>query len=145
SSDATLRLWDAEKGTPLAVLEGGDASGLESVVWSPDGNLLATSAVNGTIRLWDVKTLKVRHVLTAHTSEIDSTAFSPGGKTLASGCKDKTLRFWDVQSGSLKQTLTGFETRIESLAYSPDGKLLAAGSGGAESLVRLWNVAELKN
>jgi len=71
-------------------------------------------------------------------------AFSPDGRTLVSGCKDKTLKLWNVEAATLRQTLTGFATRIESLAYSFDGKLLAAGSGGPESLVRLWNTDQFQ-
>jgi WD40 repeat protein len=91
------------------VLEG-HAGGLESVAFSPDGKLLATSSQDSTVRLWEVETGKVRHTLKGHDGEIDSVAFAPDGKTLASGCKDKTIKLWDAQTGALLRTLTGPKT-----------------------------------
>jgi hypothetical protein len=72
---------------------------------------------------------------------VDSVAFSPDGKAVASGCKDTTIKLWDARTGALRKTLTGPKNRLESLAFSPDGKTLASGSGGPESLVWLWPIA----
>src|SRR5258708_40027729 len=42
------------------------------------------------------------------------------------------------------RTLTSFLGRIESLTFSPDGKTLATGGGGGDPMVRLWDLAALK-
>lgn len=45
---------------------------------------------------------------------------------------------WDLGSSSLLKELRGHEDAVYSLSFSRDGSLLA--SGGAEPLVRLWDV-----
>ena len=94
------------------------------------------------MRLWELETGKVRHVLEGHRGEIDSVAFSPDGTIVASGCKDTTIKLWDPSTGELRQTLTGPKNRLESLAFAPDGKTLASGSGGPEALIWLWPMAK---
>src|SRR5262249_16828636 len=103
----------------------GHTGGLESIRFSPDGKLLASSSQDATVRIWEAATGKLRHTLKGHESEIDSVAFSADGKTVASGCKDKTLKLGDVETGGLRRTVRGTKNRLESLAFAPDGSILA--------------------
>ena len=54
---------------------------VHSVSFSPDGRTLASGSEDKTIRLWDVKTGKLRKTL-AHTDQVNHVLFSPDGKTL---------------------------------------------------------------
>ena len=56
SADGTVRLWDAVTGEQQRVFHGGDAGGVYSVSFSPDGATLASGSRDGTVLLWDVKT-----------------------------------------------------------------------------------------
>jgi WD40 repeat protein len=52
--DFAIRLWDAENGTLLRMLEG-HTRGVDALEFSPNGQLLASAAYDGTLRLWGIR------------------------------------------------------------------------------------------
>src|SRR5262245_28762317 len=54
--------------------------GIGSVVFSPDGRLLATAGPGQSIQLWDVETHEELRRLEGHRTFIRTLAFSPDGK-----------------------------------------------------------------
>ena len=53
AGDGTVRLWDASTGDPAGVLEGHTAA-VTGLAFSPDGLRLATSSLDGSLRLWQL-------------------------------------------------------------------------------------------
>lgn len=109
------------------------------VAFSPDGQLLATSSVDRTVKLWRLADRKLIQSLT-HPEGITSIAFSPDGQWLASGSYDKTVRVWRLQDGALARTLTGHGGTVWSVAFSRDGERLA--SSGEDKTVKLWRLSD---
>ncbi|NHC36102.1 hypothetical protein QH73_0015865 [Scytonema millei VB511283] len=109
-----------------------------SVVFSPDGNLLATGDVDGKIRLWQVVDGKQLLTLEGHTGWVWSVAFSPDGLTLVSGSHDTSVRLWDVRTGQCLKVLQAHTSGVRSVAWSPDSQTIASGSFDAS--IRLWDV-----
>jgi WD40 repeat protein/uncharacterized caspase-like protein len=110
-----------------------------SIAFTPDGQTLASTGEDKTIKLWDAATGVELRTIPAHTDEVNAIAISPDGKTLASGSTDHTIKLWDIASGTELKTLTGHELPVNSVAFSPDGKLLASGS--FDKTIKLWDVA----
>ena len=99
SDDETARVWDAERGSEIAVLKGHTKS-VQSAAFSPDGRRVVTASDDGTARLWDAERGSEIAVLKGHAGEVPSAAFSPDGKRVVTASSDNTARLWDAESGS---------------------------------------------
>ncbi|NER22892.1 MAG: hypothetical protein F6J96_19780 [Symploca sp. SIO1C2] len=110
--------------------------GIRSISFSPNGQMLTTAGVDGTVKIWK-RDGTLLTTLEGHQGLVSSISFSPDGQTLASASADKTVRLWNIQGESLGKPFQGNEDRILSLSFSPDGQTLA--SAGADGTVRLWN------
>jgi eukaryotic-like serine/threonine-protein kinase len=132
-----IRLWDADIGTEIRCLRGGEGIVL-GLAFSPDGRSLASAGADGVIRIWDADTGQMNRGLRGHSKEATGLAFSPDGRRLAAGGADGTVRIWDVKTGAELHTLAGHRDGTEGVAFSPDGRRLA--SAGWDSTVRVWDV-----
>ena len=137
SDTGGFKLWEFSPQYIATLEEYIYGSGVSSVVFSPDGTLLASGYSDGGIRLWDVA-MRETIATSEKYSRINSVAFSPDGTLLASGYSDGRIRLWDV---AMRETIATSEkySRINSVAFSPDGTMVASGSG--DNTVRLWDVA----
>ncbi len=83
----------------------GHSSLIRKVVWHPDELLLASSAADNIVKLWDTKSGKCLNILKGHQAIVWSVAWCPDKKTLASSSADETIKLWDVNTGECLKTL----------------------------------------
>jgi hypothetical protein len=82
----------------------------------------AVTAVADELRVWDVTTGEVRHVLRGHDGPIIDAAFSPDGRWLATaGRDDGTVRLWDTTSGVEELVLRHEDATDVSMASAQTG------------------------
>ncbi len=134
-----IHLWNTETGKHLNYIVPRE---INSVVFSPDGKILASASAGETIILSDIETGRHLHTLKGHLNEISGMMFSPDGRTLASISRDDTTRLWDVDTGrhlhTLEHTLEGGFIPSSNIIFSPDGNTLISKSGIAP--FHLWDV-----
>lgn len=104
SWDGTVRLWDANTGKTVAILEGHTA-GVESCCFSPCGNYILSTSFDQTARLWDTNSRQTRLVLKGHNHRVTWGAFSCSGRLLATCSADRTLKIWATANGANLRTI----------------------------------------
>jgi WD40 repeat protein len=124
-----------EQAEALAILEGHTAS-VTSLVFSPEGGLLASGSVDNTMRLWLVVQQSLLRTMLGHPFPVTTLDFSPDGALIATGSTDGLLRLWQVSNGRMLRTMEGHSGWISTLDFSPNGQFLASGSD--DFTVRLW-------
>jgi WD40 repeat protein len=115
----------------------GNGDSINSVAFSPDGQLIATALDDGTAKLWNPQTGQILHTLQAHTATVNLVAFSPDGSMIATGSSDRTAKIWNTLTGELLHTLQPDSGMIDSVAFSPNGKLVATGSW--DNTTKVWD------
>ncbi len=110
---------------------------VRKVAFSPDGQILASSSEDGTIKLWNLPSGEYQSTLYESTESVYGVTFSPDGRLLANGSNDGTIRIWDAANGNCLQVLKGHTNGVLSVDFSPDGKHLA--SCGFDNTIRVWD------
>jgi U4/U6 small nuclear ribonucleoprotein PRP4 len=156
--DAIGRIWDLRTGRTIMVLEGHGTDVL-CAEWSPvSGYETLTGSMDGTLRVWDLRRVKVRTSLPANTNGVsDIRYFNPPhatpainetgqpqpqqkGSWLATSGFDGKVKLWSADDFILQTELTGHQGRVMCCDVSPRGKFVA--SGGWDRSVRLFGSEE---
>jgi cytochrome c len=77
---------------------------------SPDGRHLAAAGLGGSVTLWEVAALRLRHTLEGPGLPVWSVAFAPDGRSLWTGGTDRRVRRWDAATGRPLGPADGPET-----------------------------------
>ncbi|KAL3587909.1 hypothetical protein FPOAC2_13808 [Fusarium poae] len=129
---------EADWNACLQTLEG-HGSSVTSVVFSADGQRLASGSDDKTVKIWDAATGVCEQTLEGHGHWVMSVVFSADGQRLASGSYDKTVKIWDAATGVCEHTLEGHGYLVTSVVFSADGQRLASGSH--DKTVKIWDAA----
>jgi small GTP-binding protein len=151
SYDKSIRIWSVEGGESQRLLIGRkdllssrridqikpeDLIRITRVVWSPDGELLA-SDFGTDVQLWNSQTWEQGRLVKGQSGPIICLAWSPDGDMLAAGSLTGTIRVWDTKTWELLWEMGKHKDAVRTLAWSPDCKTLA--SGGEDMTIQLWD------
>lgn len=106
--------------------------------FSPDGQLLATSALDSTSRIWDATTGQPVGAVMRHENWPLSIDFSPEGQRVVTAAKDHTVRVWDALTGLPLSEPMRHDAPVLSARFSPDGQRILSLCAGVA--VWVWEV-----
>jgi WD40 repeat protein len=144
-----VQLVDLRSGT-VRTATGGFMGRPNWALFSPDGETLVSTNVEGTVTLWDVESETPGETLRGHSNDVQQPVFSPDGETLYTVSHDGTAIAWDLTGDrTLGRPFTFTHDRAFSAAgydghpgeFSPDGRLIAVGL--KEEGIALWDAREL--
>ncbi len=136
-TDASIDVRRLQTGATVVKLQN-LASELEQIRLSADGTLLATTARNGSISVWDLDTGRLVSRMN-HADSVNDLIFSADSRLLATASVDHTARVWEVASG-VETVRIGSMSQVEAVAFSPDGRYLAT-KGSADLSHRLRDIS----
>jgi WD40 repeat protein len=90
-----LLIWDI---TDSRSVVGNYQSHLTQVDFSPDGTIVASTANDNSVVLWDANTGEARTILASDLEGINTFAWSPSGRMLAAADKRGTILLWEIPS-----------------------------------------------
>ncbi|KAL9055698.1 MAG: hypothetical protein Q9162_003424 [Coniocarpon cinnabarinum] len=114
---------------------------VHKVDFSPvEGQLLLSASQDGTVRLWDVRSL--RHVMkfNGRSDAVRHTKWSPvSSVTFALGTDNGAVQRWDVRQNRMPVLKFFAHNKLcNSIDWHPDGRHLA--SGGASKDIKVWDM-----
>jgi len=149
--DGTTLLWEVRTGKRIGTYRPADSQAatikgdrpITSIALSRDGETLVTCTAGvlqtfaEPVRLWDIRTGKLKRQFSEPAMSGRPMAVSPDGKVIATG--GKSVRLWDAETGKPLRELFGHLKRTQSIAFTSDGRRLF--SGGSYGTTNAWEVA----
>mmetsp|Transcript_3413 Transcript_3413/g.8002 ORF Transcript_3413/g.8002 Transcript_3413/m.8002 type:complete len:423 (-) Transcript_3413:214-1482(-) len=120
---------------------------VEDVAWNPHHeHLFASCGDDKLLILWDTRSKKPQHEISAHTAEVNCLSFNPFSEYLfVTGSGDKTVALWDYRNlGGKIHSLENHEKEIFNVAWCPFQESILA-SCGADRRVNIWDLSKVGN
>lgn len=127
----------------------GHSDWIRSLAFSPDSKTILSSSNDKTVRLWDVETGQLLHLLTGHRDRVKAVGISPDGELLLSCSADANVKAWDKnqltakKTGDCRYTIRASSkpiTLVHSLPVSPDSQHPIFATGAEHGKVSLWRL-----
>ncbi|MBD0387850.1 MAG: WD40 repeat domain-containing protein, partial [Nostoc sp. C3-bin3] len=134
----TVKLWQIpnEPGREVELLETfpKHQDVINSVMFSPDGKMIASASKDKTIKIWGRDGTLIKNI--PEDDEVNSVSFNPDSNIIASA-SGITIKLWQSDGTQIKaETPMQHESKVNRVIFSPDGKMIASASD--DKRVKLW-------
>ncbi|MUG98244.1 ABC transporter substrate-binding protein [Scytonema sp. UIC 10036] len=119
----------------------GHKNTIRNLAFSPNGQIVASTSVDTTIKLWNLKG-ETLNTLAGYNNIVNSVSFSPNGQMLVSGSYDRSIKLWSITGKLLDDRTQAHTAEVYSVSFSPDGKILASSSW--DGTIKLWSISDGK-
>ncbi len=142
-SSSKIRILEADTWREVRTLAGHEDAGITDLLFSSDGELLASGGGGAEVKLWEVATgHEVRTLQSPDACDwFAPRAFSPDRRWLLTMNNYGVSNLWDLATGREHRLLADSAQFLYPAIFSPDGRSLVTGSSGEGITIRVWDVA----
>lgn len=115
----------------------GHSDCVNEVCFSNDGQYVATSSYDCTVKIWTVATGALLHTLEGPAKEIEWVIWHPKGHAILAGSTDTMAWMWWAPTGKLMQIFAGHAQGVTCGCWAMGGKLICTASEDRSVIV--WN------
>ena len=115
---------------------------INSMAFSPDGQLLAVVSENGTLTILDYIDERVLHVYRSYYGAMLCVTWSPDGRYVLTGGQDDLVSIWSLADQGLVARCVGHESWVTDVKFDPwrcDERNYRFGSVGEDRRLLLWD------
>ncbi len=151
--DSIIRFWEMDTGNirrevkvadhakgevKIAQNAQGDDPRMYAVCYAPEGGLIATAHLDGTIRVWQADLMLLRTRFQADGCWRSRLSFSPDGLWLAWGAADGGVEVWDPLTAKSVWNGGRHQSEVYTVGFGRDVRTLV--SGGRDGVCYLWDL-----
>jgi len=138
-NDGRIFIWDIDNVPRSRVMSRlpDQSQAVRTVAVSPDGKIIATGSIDGSVVLRDSADGSPRGAALTLPGLVNGLAFSPDNQRIATITSDGRLQLWDVEKRTAIAGPVQTDDEAAVVAWSRQGNRLA--SGGSSGVVRVWN------
>lgn len=132
--DKEIWVWNRQTGTGEKL--GTHDHLINALALSDDGQFLAASSSDYTVRVYDLKTRSLHRTLLGHADDAEAVAFAEGDTLLISTSRDRRALVWDLSTGAIRTEFRGHSKDVLSL-WVNDGRAFTTGDDGR---ALIWDI-----
>lgn len=137
NGNTIVTIWDATTGAHAV-----SVSGETALVWSPNGQQIATYDGEHTVMVWNSSTGQRITSYTLHNTSglgVDALRWTQNGQLVLASTYANYVQFWNVNTGQMHLSAQSHKEPIEALAWSPNLRYVASAS--QDETVDVWNAS----
>ncbi len=116
----------------------GHENSVTSVAFSSSGKWIASSSLDGTVRVWNTETDKVAHILRSHSGDVYSVSISKDDRLIASAGLDGRVVITELSDGKTSKVFSDLDGWCQAVSFSPDSRRVAVST--TDGKISVWNV-----
>ncbi|MEM7549182.1 MAG: WD40 repeat domain-containing protein [Bacteroidota bacterium] len=142
TGDGQIIVVDSEKVASVETIKKSSERVRRLFINEQRGELLAAYSDNF-IRVFDLRSLDMKHEFAAHDNSVFSFTISPNGNYLLSVGRDARINVWDIKANYLKvESIVAHMYAINDIAFSPNGGHFVTCS--MDKSIKVWDYERMK-